>query len=206
MGRYRGARCKLSRREKYDLELTSGVKHLNKKCDMNNTPGMHGTVKKRLSNYGIQLREKQKVKRIYGITERQFRNTYKSAKVKSGSTGVNLLQLLEIRLDNIVYRLGFAVTRAEARQLVSHKHILVNSNVLNIPSYNVKINDLISLHDNAIMHLRVKNSLQLFKEKEKCTWLEITDNNFQGKIQHFPERSELAADINEQLIVEFYSK
>ncbi len=206
MARYLGPKLKLSRREGTDLFLKSGVRAIDSKCKIDTAPGQHGARKPRLSDYGSQLREKQKVRRIYGILERQFRNYYKEANRLKGNTGENLLVLLEGRLDNVVYRMGFAATRAEARQLVSHKAIVVNGRVVNIPSFQVSVDDVISVREKAKKQARIKASLELAEQKEKPTWLEVDSAKMEGVFKRVPERSDLSADINEHLIVELYSK
>ena len=206
MARYLGPKLKLSRREGTDLFLKSGVRAIDTKCKIDNAPGQHGARKPRLSDYGVQLREKQKVRRMYGILEKQFRNYYAKAAGRKGNTGENLLQLLEGRLDNVVYRMGFAATRAEARQLVSHKAITVNGQVVNIPSFNVAANDVVAVREKAKKQGRIKAALELAEQREKPTWVEVDANKMEGTFKNFPERSELSADINEQLIVELYSK
>lgn len=206
MARYIGPKCKLSRREGTDLFLKSGVRALDSKCNLENAPGQHGARRGRLSEYGLQLREKQKVRRIYGILERQFRNYYAEAARLKGATGENLLQLLESRLDNVVYRMGFASTRAEARQLVSHKAILVNGKSVNIPSYQVKSGDEVSVREKSKNQLRIKGALDLAANRGAASWIEVDAGKMVGKFKSAPERSELSADINENLIVELYSK
>ena len=206
MARYLGPKLKLSRRENTDLFLKSGVQAIDSKCKIEQLPGQHGTRKLRLSEYGIQLREKQKVRRIYGVLERQFHNYYKKAVRKKGNTGENLLFLLESRLDNVVYRIGFGATRAESRQLVSHKAILVNGKIINIASYQVTKNDIISVHEKAKKQSRIHASLELSNQREKPTWIEINATKMEGIFKKNPERTDLSADINEHLIVEFYSK
>ena len=196
MARYLGPKLKLSRREGTDLFLKSGVRAIDTKCKIEQAPGQHGARKPRLSDYGVQLREKQKVRRIYGVLERQFRNYYKEAARLKGNTGENLLALLEGRLDNVVYRMGFGATRAEARQLVSHKAIMVNGRVVNIASYQVSPKK----------QSRVKAALELAEQREKPTWLEVDAGKMEGTFKRKPERSDLSADINEHLIVELYSK
>ena len=176
------------------------------KCKIDTAPGQHGARKPRLSDYGSQLREKQKVRRIYGILERQFRNYYKEANRLKGNTGENLLVLLEGRLDNVVYRMGFAATRAEARQLVSHKAIVVNGRVVNIPSFQVSVNDVVAVREKSKKQARIKASLELAEQREKPTWLEVDSAKMEGVFKRVPERSDLSADINEHLIVELYSK
>lgn len=206
MARYLGPKLKLSRREGTDLFLKSGVRAIDSKCKIDTAPGQHGARKPRLSDYGSQLREKQKVRRIYGILERQFRNYYKEANRLKGNTGENLLVLLEGRLDNVVYRMGFAATRAEARQLVSHKAIVVNGRVVNIPSFQVSVNDVVAIREKSKKQARIKASLELAEQGEKPTWLEVDSAKMEGVFKRVPERSDLSADINEHLIVELYSK
>ncbi|OOF36824.1 MULTISPECIES: 30S ribosomal protein S4 [Rodentibacter] len=206
MARYLGPKLKLSRREGTDLFLKSGVRAIDSKCKIDTAPGQHGARKPRLSDYGSQLREKQKVRRIYGILERQFRNYYKEANRLKGNTGENLLVLLEGRLDNVVYRMGFAATRAEARQLVSHKAIVVNGRVVNIPSFQVSVNDVVAVREKSKKQARIKASLELAEQREKPTWLEVDAAKMEGVFKRIPERSDLSADINEHLIVELYSK
>ena len=206
MARYLGPKLKLSRREGTDLFLKSGVRAIDSKCKIDTAPGQHGARKPRLSDYGSQLREKQKVRRMYGILERQFRNYYKEANRLKGNTGENLLVLLEGRLDNVVYRMGFAATRAEARQLVSHKAIVVNGRVVNIPSFQVSVDDVIAVREKSKKQARIKASLELAEQKEKPTWLDVDAAKMEGVFKRVPERSGLSADINEHLIVELYSK
>ena len=206
MARYIGPKCKLSRREGTDLFLKSGVRALDSKCNIETPPGMHGARRGRLSEYGVQLREKQKVRRIYGVLEKQFRNYYKEAARLKGATGENLLQLLETRLDNVVYRMGFGSTRAEARQLVSHKAVLVNDKPVNIPSYQVRPGDVVSIREKAKNQLRVKGALELAASRAPVEWVEVDANKMTGTFKSVPERTELSSDINENLIVELYSK
>lgn len=206
MARYIGPKCKLSRREGTDLFLKSGVRSLDTKCKLEAAPGVHGARRGRLSDYGLQLREKQKVRRIYGVLEKQFRSYYKEAARRKGATGENLLQLLECRLDNVAYRMGFGSTRAESRQLVSHKAITVNGAKVNIPSFQVKAGDVISLTEKAQKQLRVKGSLELASSRAAIGWVEVDSKKLEGVFKAVPERSDLAADINENLIVELYSK
>ena len=206
MARYLGPKLKLSRREGTDLFLKSGVRAIDSKCKIDTAPGQHGARKPRLSDYGSQLREKQKVRRMHGILERQFRNYYKEANRLKGNTGENLLVLLEGRLDNVVYRMGFAATRAEARQLVSHKAIVVNGRVVNIPSFQVSVDDVIAVREKSKKQARIKASLELAEQKEKPTWLDVDAAKMEGVFKRVPERSDLSADINEHLIVELYSK
>ena len=206
MARYLGPTCKLARREGTDLFLKSGVRALDSKCKAESVPGVHGARRGRLSDYGVQLREKQKVRRMYGVLEKQFRNYYKEAARLKGNTGENLLQLLEQRLDNVVYRMGFASTRAEARQLVSHKAIMVNGQVVNIPSFNVSAEDVVSVREKAKKQARIVAALELADQREKPTWIEVDSSKMEGTFKRVPERTDLSAEINEQLIVELYSK
>ncbi|SRR5690554_3718994 len=205
MARYIGPKCKLSRREGTDLFLKSGVRPLESKSRQS-APGQHGARRTRLSDYGLQLREKQKLRRMYGVLERQFRNYYKKATGLKGSTGENLLQLLECRLDNVVYRMGFAATRAEARQLVSHKSIMVNGELVNIPSYQVKAGDVIEVREKAKKQLRIQNALELSKQMGRVDWVEVDEKALKGTFKSVPERGDLLPDINENLVVELYSK
>jgi small subunit ribosomal protein S4 len=208
MARYIGPTCKLARREGVDLELKSPARGLESKCKLNQPPGQHGASRRvRLSDYALQLREKQKVRRIYGILERQFRNYYKLAASQRGATGENLLRLLESRLDNVVFRMGFAVTRAQARQMVSHKAIAVNGKTVNIPSYRVKPEDIVTIRDKAREQLRVKEAVTLSQEMNLVpAWLEVDTKKLEGVFKAYPDRDELSAEINESLIVELYSK
>jgi small subunit ribosomal protein S4 len=206
MARYLGPKLKLSRREGTDLFLKSGVRAIDSKCKIDTAPGQHGARRGRLSDYGVQLREKQKVRRMYGVLEKQFRNYYKEAARLKGNTGENLLQLLEQRLDNVVYRIGFASTRAEARQLVSHKAILVNGKVVNVPSFNVSADDVVSVREKAKKQARIVAALELADQREKPVWIEVDNKKMEGTFKRVPERTDLSADINEQLIVELYSK
>ncbi len=208
MAKYIGPKCKLMRREGADLSLKSSRRAVDTKCKIDNPPGMHGagTRKPRQSDYGLQLREKQKLRRIYGILERQFRNYYKEASRLKGSTGENLLQLLECRLDNVVYRMGFGSTRAEARQLVNHKSIQVNGKIVNIPSYVVSAADIVSVREKSRKQARIAEALALAEQIGFPDWVEVNQTRFEGTFKALPERSELPPDINEQLVVELYSK
>ena len=206
MARYLGPKLKLSRREGTDLFLKSGVRAIDTKCKIETIPGQHGARRGRLSDYGIQLREKQKVRRIYGVLEKQFRNYYTDAARIKGNTGENLLQLLEKRLDNVVYRMGYASTRAEARQLVSHKAIVVNGQVVNIPSFTVKAEDVVSIREKSKTQARIVAALELADQREKPLWVEVDNKKMEGVFKRVPDRSDLSAEINEQLIVELYSK
>ena len=206
MARYIGPKCKLSRREGTDLFLKSGVRAIESKCNIESVPGIHGARRGRLSDYGLQLREKQKVRRIYGVLERQFSSYYKVAARRKGATGENLLQLLECRLDNVVYRLGFGSTRAESRQLVSHKTISVNGQTVNIPSYQVKPGDVVAVREKSKNQLRIAQALDLCTQRGRVEWVELDAEKKSGVFKNVPARSDLSADINEQLIVELYSK
>ena len=206
MARYLGPTCKLSRREGTDLFLKSGVRPLESKCRSESAPGQHGQRRGRLSDYGVQLHEKQKVRRIYGVLEKQFRNYYKAAAKIKGNTGENLLSLLETRLDNVVYRMGFGSTRAESRQLVAHNAILVNGQKVNIPSYNVQVGDVVSLREKSKKQLRVQTALQLAAQRGEVEWVAVDSNKMEGTFSRSPDRADLPAEINENLIVELYSK
>lgn len=206
MARYLGPTCKLSRREGTDLFLKSGMRPLESKCKAETAPGVHGARRGRLSDYGIQLREKQKVRRIYGVLERQFANYYKEAARQKGATGENLLRILESRLDNVVYRMGFGATRAEARQLVSHKAVLLNGKTTNIASLQLRPGDVIAIREKAKNQLRIQQSLALSAQRGEVEWLEVTAAKMEGVYKSHPERSELSSEINESLIVELYSK
>ena len=206
MARYLGPTCKLSRREGTDLFLKSGVRPLESKCRAESAPGQHGQRRGRLSVYGVQLREKQKVRRIYGILEKQFRNYYKSAARTKGNTGENLLTLLESRLDNVVYRMGFGSTRAESRQLVAHNSILVNGAKVNIASFSVSAGDVISLREKAKKQLRVQSALQLAAQRSESSWVNVNSEKMEGTFIRNPDREDLPSEINENLIVELYSK
>jgi small subunit ribosomal protein S4 len=206
MAKYLGPKLKLSRREGTDLFLKSGLRSIESKCKLDQPPGQHGIRKPRLSDYAIQLREKQKVRRLYGILERQFKIYYKLAASLKGNTGANLLRLLESRLDNIVYRMGFGCTRAESRQLINHKSIVVNDKVVNIASYQLSPNDQVSIRDKSKNQSRIKAALELVEQREKPIWLEVDSIKMKGIFKRYPERSDLSAEINEYLIVELYSK
>lgn len=207
MARYTGPTCRLSRREGTDLLLKSRIRSLDSKCKVDSLPGQHGTRRqRRFSDYAIQLREKQKLRRMYGVLERQFRNYYRKAARKRGATGENLLKLLERRLDNLVYRMGFAVTRAEARQLVSHRAILVNGRTVNFPSYQVSPGDVVSLHERARKQARVQEALAVADQYGFPEWVEVDVSKMEGVLKAVPERQDLPPDISEQLVIEFYSK
>ena len=206
MAKYIGPKCKLSRREGTDLFLKSGVRALTSKCNVDTAPGQHGLKRGRLSDYGVQFRQKQLIRRLYGVLERQFSNYYKKASKLKGSTGENLLKLLEQRLDNVVYRSGFASTRAEARQLVNHKGILVNGESVNIPSYSVVPGDIIEVREKSKSQGRIQAALELSEQRAPCEWLEIDRKVMKSTFKALPERSELPAELNEHLVVELYSK
>ena len=209
MARYTGPTCKLARREGSDLSLKSPARAIDSKCKLEQKPGQHGPVarKGKLSDYATQLREKQKVKRIYGLLERQFRGYYAKAARRKGNTGESLLQMLEQRLDNVIYRMGFAVTRPQARQLVSHKGVLVNGKTVNLPSYQVKAGDAIQLSEKAQKHLNVTEALTLAQQMDLTPgWCEVDAKKFSGVFKAVPDRADLPSDINEALIVELYSK
>lgn len=206
MARYLGPKCKISRREGADLLLKSRARPLDSKCKIDKLPGQHGDKRSRASNYGMQLREKQKLRRIYGVLERQFRNYYKKASRIKGSTGENLLKILECRLDNVAYRMGFGVTRAECRQLVSHKAIEVNGVAVNIPSYHVSPDDVVSVREKSRKQLRIQDALNAAEQIGLPDWVEVDVKKMQGKFKSVPERDDLPPDINESLVVELYSK
>jgi len=206
VAKYTGPKCKLSRREGVDLELKSSLRPLDSKCKLDQVPGQHGARRTRLSDYALQLREKQKLRRIYGVLEKQFRNYYKKAANQKGSTGENLLTLLETRLDNVVYRSGFGATRAEARQLVNHKSITVNNKIVNIPSYTVRANDVVAVREKSKKQSRIADSLSMAKQKGISDWISLDENKLEAVFKNAPERTDLPPDINEQLVVELYSK
>jgi small subunit ribosomal protein S4 len=207
VARYLGPKAKLSRREGTDLFLKSARRPIGDKAKFDSKPGQHGrTSGTRTSDFGMQLREKQKVKRMYGILERQFRRYFAEAERRKGNTGSNLLALLETRLDNVVYRMGFGSTRAEARQLVSHKAITVNGQVVNIPSYQVKAGDTLALRDKAKAQLRVQDALKLAQTVGLCDWVQVDATKFEGVFKKVPDRDQFGAEIKEALIVELYSR
>lgn len=207
MARYTGPKAKLSRREGTDLFLKSARRGLDTKCKLDSKPGQHGrTSGSRPSDYGIQLREKQKVKRMYGVLERQFRRYFAEAERRKGNTGENLLKLLESRLDNVVYRMGFGSTRAEARQLVSHKSVMVNGEAVNIPSMMVRPNDVITIREKARKQARIQDALNLAEQGGFPAWVSVDKNKMEGVFKNMPDRTDLAGDINESLIVELYSR
>lgn len=206
MARYIGPTCKLARREGTDLFLKSRSRSLDSKCKLDKVPGQHGERRGRLSDYGLQLREKQKLRRTYGVLEKQFRNYFKKAASRKGSTGENLLQLLEGRLDNVVWRMGFGVTRAECRQLVSHKAISVNGQTVNIASFQVNAGDEIEVREKSKKQLRIQDSLNSAEQYGFPDWVDVDPKAMKGVFKTLPERSDLSADINESLVVELYSK
>jgi small subunit ribosomal protein S4 len=206
MARYIGAKCKLMRREQTDLYLKSGIRSIESKCKFERLPGQMESRPMRQTDYSLQLREKQKLKRMYGILEKQFLNYYKKSAQKKGPTGENLLFMLEQRLDNVVYRMGFGCTRAEARQLVSHRSILVNENVINIPSYMVKAKDKISVCEKSQKQTRISDALEIAEQKSFVDWVDVDVKKKQGVLSRVPDRVDLPEEINESLIVELYSK
>ncbi len=207
MARYIGPKAKLSRREGTDLFLKSARRSLDSKCKLDVKPGQHGLKSgARTSDYGNQLREKQKVKRMYGVLERQFRRYFAEAERRKGNTGDNLLQLLESRLDNVAYRMGFGSTRAEARQLVGHKALTVNGNVVNIPSYMVKSNDVVAIREKSKKQTRIVESLSLAEQVGMAAWVAVDSKKMEGTFKRLPDRNEFANDVNESLIIELYSR
>jgi small subunit ribosomal protein S4 len=206
MARYLGPKCKLSRREGCDLLLKSGFRDHKSKCKSEKIPGQHGDKKPRLNGYGIQLREKQKIRRLYGVLEKQFRNYYKVAARRKGSTGENLMVLLERRLDNVVYRMGFASTRAEARQLVAHKAFSVNDKIVNVPSFLVAPGDVVAVRQKARAQSRIQAALALSEQRAPCDWINVDNVAFKGTFSTVPTLNDLSADYNVNLVVELYSK
>jgi len=207
MARYLGPTCRLSRRQGVDLALKSRARPLETKCHLDKPPGQHGEARqRRISDYALQLREKQKLRIMYGVLERQFRKVYQEAARRRGSTGENLLKLLESRLDNVVYRMGFGVTRAEARQLVSHKAMRVNGKATNIPSYEVRTNDVISVSPKGRTQVRIQDALTLAEQYGFPEWVEVDPKKMEGIFKTVPDRGELPPDINESLVVALYSK
>jgi small subunit ribosomal protein S4 len=207
VARYLGPKAKLSRREGTDLFLKSARRAISDKAKFESKPGQHGrTSGSRTSDFGLQLREKQKVKRMYGVLERQFRRYFAEAERRKGTTGSNLMMLLESRLDNVVYRMGFGSTRAEARQLVSHQGVTVNGGVVNIPSYSVKVGDTIAVREKARKQLRVQDALKLAESVGLPAWVKVDASKFEGVFTKAPDRDEFGAEINESLIVELYSR
>ena len=207
MAKYIGPKCKLSRRAGTDLFLKGRGRTLESKVkDVNKVPGQHGAAKTKLSDYALQLREKQRLKHMYGVLERQFRNYYLKAASKKGATGTMLLQMLERRLDNVVYRMGFSATRAEARQLVNHKAISVNGKTVNVPSYQVAVGDTVAVREKAKQQTRVLSAIQVSSQIGLPDWVQVDDKKLEGVFKQVPERDQILPDINESLVVELYSK
>ncbi len=207
MAKYTGPKCKQSRRAGTDLFLKSRGRSLDSKCKLDTPPGMHGgNRRQRLSDYALQLREKQKLRQMYGVLERQFRNYYKKASATKGATGTLLLQMLETRLDNVVYRMGFAATRAEARQLVSHKAIAVNGTTVNIPSFQVKAGDVVTVREKSRKQIRIQTSMEVASQLGLPDWVEVNEKALEGTFKQIPDRDQIHPDINENLVVELYSK
>ena len=206
MARYLGPTCKLSRREGTDLFLKSRGNPIENKCKIDQIPGQHGQKKSRLSDYANQLRAKQRIRRMYGVLEKQFRNVYKSADKRKGVTGDNLLQMLEQRLDNVVYRMGYGSTRAESRQLVSHKAILVNGKTVNIPSYQVQEGDTVEEREKAKKQVRIIAAMSVCENLGLPEWVEDKKKNLSGVFKRVPDRDELSTELEEKLVVELYSK
>lgn len=206
MARYLGPTCRVARRLGTDLGLKSRVRDFETKCNINTQPGMHGQRKGRETGHGLQMREKQKFKYQYGVLEKQFRRYYQEATRRKGATGEILYKILECRLDNVVYRMGFGSTRAEARQLVRHKAILVNGSHVNIPSYQVKPGDVIEVREKSRNQVRIQDALKLAETAGFVEWIEVDAGKMQGTFKRVPERSELPAEMNEQLVVELYAK
>lgn len=206
MAKYTGPKCKLSRREGTDLYLKSGIRSLESKCKLDHPPGPQAGRRGRASDYALQLREKQKLRRMYGVLERQFSNYYKKASQRKGSTGENLLKILEQRLDNVCWRMGFGSTRAEARQLVNHKSITVNGVVVNIASYQVQPGDVVAVREKARKQNRLAESTELAQQRGIPEWMDVDAKKLEGVFRSVPERGDLSAEINEALVVELYSK
>lgn len=206
MARYIGPTCKLSRRAGSDLLLKSRGRSLESKCKLDTPPGQHGARRQRLSDYALQLREKQKLRQMYGVLERQFRNYYLKATRTKGSTGLNLLQMLESRLDNVVYRMGFSATRAEARQLVGHRAILVNGHSVNIPSYTVQVGDVIEVREKSRSQTRIAQALSIAAQVGFPEWVDVDEKALKGTFKALPDRDQMLPEINENLVVELYSK
>jgi ribosomal protein S4, bacterial/organelle type len=207
VARYIGPKCKLSRREGTDLFLKSARRSLDSKCKLDSKPGQHGrTSGARTSDYGLQLREKQKLKRMYGVLEKQFRKYFEEADRRRGNTGETLIQLLESRLDNVVYRMGFGSTRAEARQLVSHRAIEVNGRTADIPSMLVKAGDVIAVREKAKKQARIREALELATSQGLPQWVEVDANKLSGVFKQVPDRADVARDVNESMVVELYSR
>lgn len=206
MAKYTGPTCKLAKREGTDLGLKSGIRSLETKCKLDVAPGQHGAKRGRLSTYGVMLREKQKLRRIYGVLERQFSRIFKAAAKLRGSTGDNLVRLLECRLDNVVYRMGFASTRAEARQLVNHRGISVNGKVVNIPSYVISVGDEVEVREKAKAQLRVKAALELSQQNGIVEWIDVDAKSAKGSVKRLPTLEDAKLTVNPNLVVELYSR
>jgi small subunit ribosomal protein S4 len=206
MARYIGPTCKLSRREGVDLMTKSALKPLSAKCKVDTPPGMHGSKRQRLSDYGKMLREKQKFRRRYGVLERQFRRYYKMAAAQKGSTGENLFKILESRLDNVVFRAGFASTVSEARQIISHKHILINDQVVNIPSYLVQPGDTVTVRNKAKSHARIQAAVALSEQRPEVDWISVDSKLLATQFNNYPTINDLPPEYVIQLVVELYSK
>lgn len=206
MARYIGPKCKLARRAGTDLFLKGRGRALDSKCKLDTPPGQHGARRLRSSDYALQLREKQKLRQMYGVLERQFHNYYVKASRSKGSTGLNLLHMLETRLDNVVYRMGFSATRAEARQLVSHRAVLVNGESVNIPSYTVKPGDVVEVREKSRTQTRVMEAMSVASQIGMPDWLTVDEKAFKGTLSALPDRDQFLPDINENLVVELYSK
>jgi small subunit ribosomal protein S4 len=206
MARYIGPKCKLSRRVGTDLLLKSRARSLDSKCKLDTPPGQHGARKPRLSDYAGQLREKQKLKQMYGVLERQFHNYYVKATTQKGATGFNLLLMLEQRLDNVIYRMGFGRTRSEARQMVSHGAIEVNGKRVNIPSYQVKVGDVVSVREKSRNQTRIAESFSIATQAGMPDWIDVDEKGLKGTFKALPTRDQILPDINESLVVELYSK
>ena len=206
MARYIGPKCRWSRREGTDLGHKSGIRALEDKCKIERAPGVHWQKRARTTDYGVQLRMKQTIRRYYEVLEKQFRRYYEMADAKKGSTGDNLLKILESRLDNVVYRMGFSATRSEARQLVSHKAILVNNEIVNVPSYIVKPGDVVSIRQRARGQLRIKSALDLSASREDTPWVDVDKSNFSGTFKDLPDVADLPQEFKVNLVVELYSK
>jgi small subunit ribosomal protein S4 len=207
MARYLGPKCRIMRSLGMDLSLKSRIREIETKCKINNLPGQHGSNKKsRPSDFGLQLKSKQIIRNMYGILEKQFKNYYIKASKKKGKTGEILLQLLECRLDNVVYRMGFGSTRAESRQLIVHNSIEVNNKIVSIPSFQVSKNDMINISKKSLKQIRIKNSLKIAEEIGFPKWVKVESSKMQGIFFNVPDRSDLSPEINEQLVIELYSK
>lgn len=206
MAKYIGPKLRLSRREGTDLQMKSGIRPIESKCKLETLPGQFGQRKGRLSDYGLQMRMKQRIRRYYGVLERQFRKYYAQAERMRGSTGEQLLKILESRLDNVVYRMGFGATRAEARQLVNHGAVMVNGKRVTIPSYQVQPGDVIEIHEKSKSQLRIDAALELAQQRKQSDWLDVDVKQKRGTFKAYPEISELPVEFKVNLVVELYSK